>query len=163
WEILYDKAGSVLATSANSTQEYTNPAVGHWRAECVDLSNRFGQNLFVKFIATNGYGNNIYLDDITMNEVDCNGQTQVLELNQYNPIQLYPNPANETAMISIPAYFGNDIQIVIYNALGQTMQQFKRANNGSVQLELNSLSEGFYQVRVEGKNVNQSVRLVVKH
>jgi hypothetical protein len=87
----------------------------------------------------------------------------VLELNQYDPIQLYPNPANETAMISVPAYFGNDIQIVIYNALGQTMQQFKRANNGSVQLELNSLSEGFYQVRVEGKNVNQSVRLVVKH
>ena len=163
WEILYDKAGSVLATAANSTQEYTSPAAADWRAECVDLSNRFGQNLFVKFIATNGYGNNIYVDDITMNEVDCNGQTQVLELNQYDSIQLYPNPANETAMISVPAYFGNDIQIVIYNALGQTMQQFKRANNGSVQLELNSLSEGFYQVRVEGKNVNQSVRLVVKH
>lgn len=163
WELLYDKAGAALATAANSTQDYINPAASDWRSECVDLSNRFGQNLFIKFIATNGYGNNIYVDDIAMNEVDCNGQTQVETIDVMEPIKLFPNPANETAMISIPSYFGNDVQIVIYNALGQTMQQFKKANNGSALLELNSLSEGFYQVRVEGKNVNQSVRLVVKH
>jgi lysyl endopeptidase len=163
WEILYDKAGSTLATAANSTQDFTSPSAADWRTECVDLSNRFGQNLFVKFIATNGYGNNIYVDDISMNEVDCNGGTQVSEAQWMDEMTIYPNPTQGDAFLEIPSSYGNEVQIQLMNGIGQTISVWTTINTNKIQLKTASLSEGIYHIRVIGKTSAETLHLVIKH
>ncbi len=163
WEILYDKAGATLATAANSTQDYTSPAAADWRTECIDLSNRFGQNIFVKFIATNGYGNNIYVDDIAINEVDCNGGTQVSQLQMDNVLSIYPNPTQGIAYLEIPSSFGNNVQIQVLNNLGQIIGVQKSNGMGRIQLNTEGLSEGLYLVRVVGESSADTLPLIIKH
>jgi V8-like Glu-specific endopeptidase len=163
WEILYDKAGATLATAANSTQDYTNPATSDWRSECVDLSNRFGQNLFVKFIAINGYGNNIYLDDIAMVEVDCNGGTQVQNMIVEEEMMLYPNPTQGESYLNIPSGFGNEVEVQLFNGLGQMVWEMKSSNVSKLPIDCNTLSDGLYQIRVIGNASTHTLPLMVKH
>lgn len=163
WEILYDKAGATLATAANSTQDYTNPAASDWRTECVDLSNRFGQNLFVKFIATNGYGNNIYVDDIALVEVDCNGGTQVQNLQVEERMTVYPNPTQGEAYLNVPAEYGSEIEVQLFNGLGQMVGVMKTPNVSRLPIDCKNLSDGLYQIRVIGNSSTYTLPLMVKH
>ncbi len=127
------------------------------------LSNRFGQNLFVKFIATNGYGNNIFVDDIAMLEVDCNGGTQVSELQFKNTVSIYPNPSNGMAYLEVPEMFGDQLQIQVVNQLGQVMDHFTSGHLTRLTLNTTHLPEGIYHVRVVGKTATETVQMVVKY
>lgn len=63
---VYSKGGSDLATIPFvSTAPAFAPSVAtDWRTETIDLSSFIGNNVKFKFQAKNGYGNNLYIDDI---------------------------------------------------------------------------------------------------
>ena len=62
--VIYDKSGSTLATTAAVSSEFT-PTGSQWRTEVIDLTSYAGQaNLQLAFVATNDWGNNLYLDNI---------------------------------------------------------------------------------------------------
>lgn len=66
---LYYKKGIQLATSGTSNATFTPSVTGDWDTDTVNLSAYIGQNIVVKFEVTNRYGNNLYLDDININNV----------------------------------------------------------------------------------------------
>ncbi|MBL0743767.1 T9SS-dependent choice-of-anchor J family protein [Chryseolinea lacunae] len=65
--VLYDKAGSTLATVASATTEFTPSSPEQWRTEQIDLSGYIGQkNLQIAFVGVNDWGNNLYLDNVSL-------------------------------------------------------------------------------------------------
>ena len=68
---VYEKAGAALATAGNSTDEYLDPAPADWRTESITLGTQAVAtgSLGLAFRNTNGYGNNIFLDNISIESV----------------------------------------------------------------------------------------------
>ncbi|NNC94141.1 MAG: T9SS type A sorting domain-containing protein [Chitinophagales bacterium] len=79
---VYDKAGSALATAPNSTSEWFPMSASDWRSDTVPLSQYLNDVIQFKFTNVNGYGNNLYLDDIHVADrasmsVPCTSPTQL--------------------------------------------------------------------------------------
>lgn len=68
---VYDKENTVLAVGGQSTTSWAPTLATHWREETIDLSAYAGQIATLKFEATNGYGNNLYIDKINIID-NCN-------------------------------------------------------------------------------------------
>ncbi|MHC1708496.1 MAG: PKD domain-containing protein [Bacteroidales bacterium] len=62
----YSKTGTVLATGGNLTSSYTPSSSGDWRTETISLDSHIGKTISAKFLACNGYGNNLYIDNINI-------------------------------------------------------------------------------------------------
>lgn len=63
--VVWEKFDPALAT-ATSTSNWAPTSPDHWRAEVVDLKPYAGQTLVVRFSALNDYGNNTYLDNVSL-------------------------------------------------------------------------------------------------
>lgn len=64
-EVVFDQAGASLATATTRTS-YFIPAASEWRNEFISLSQYVGKKIQISFEATNGYGNNLYLDNVSI-------------------------------------------------------------------------------------------------
>ncbi|MDB5271739.1 MAG: C-terminal target protein [Chitinophagaceae bacterium] len=63
---LYRKGGLNLQTTTSTTDDFIPASTADWRQETVDLSSFAGQNVQLVFRAINGYGDNLYLDNINI-------------------------------------------------------------------------------------------------
>ncbi len=64
---VYNKGGSTLSTAGSATADFV-PTAAQWRTETVNLNAYVGQaNVIVEFQNVNGFGNNLYIDNINMN------------------------------------------------------------------------------------------------
>jgi PKD repeat protein len=61
---IWEKIDPELATVPNQTSYYFAGSSGDWRSESIDLNAYAGQKIVVRFVATNGYGNSLFLDNI---------------------------------------------------------------------------------------------------
>ena len=72
--VIYNKSGddadgNTLPTAgSNKTTEWVPTTSGEWRKETIDLSAYANNTIMLKFESTNGYGNNMFIDDISVAE-----------------------------------------------------------------------------------------------
>jgi hypothetical protein len=65
--VVYEKYGATLETRSPVSDEFIPTNESQWRNEYIDLSNFVGQNnVQLAFIGVNDWGNNLYLDNITL-------------------------------------------------------------------------------------------------
>ncbi len=66
WEQVYNKSGTTLATASDHSDPFV-PTSGEWRTETVSLASWAGEaTVLVVFGNVTGYGNNLFLDDVTI-------------------------------------------------------------------------------------------------
>jgi len=73
WNLVWMKQGSELATGPDFNSGSWGPTVPEdWRTECIDLAAYAGANsVFVRFTNENYYGNNVFIDDISVQNASC--------------------------------------------------------------------------------------------
>jgi len=75
WITLWDKENLDLATAGSSIPAFT-PDCGDWSGESIDLSSYAGEVVKIRFRGITGWGNDLYLDNILIEETstaDCSG------------------------------------------------------------------------------------------
>ncbi len=77
WSTVFNEAGTVLATGAASTAAWTPTACSNWRQNSISLSAFDGQQVLVRFVNVNQWGNWLYLDDVV---IERNGVRVALKL-----------------------------------------------------------------------------------
>lgn len=165
WNQVYFKQGNDLATGAATTNAFT-PGANDWRLECVDLSNYVGsEKLFVRFTGINGYGNNIYVDEINVSDAEC--LVGLAESNIDNSIvSIYPNPANSVANINFAIAQSADVMIDVINMTGAKVASINKGNlaAGSYihQLDVNNFAAGVYMVNVVANGQVNTMRVTVE-
>ena len=84
----FNKAGAALATAGSSSDAYTNPAPGDWKNQkiLIDGSKLSSGSLIVMFRNTSDYGNNIYIDNINIQQQTSRDIT-VLSVNPPSPTE----------------------------------------------------------------------------
>lgn len=75
--LVYNKAGSDLATSPDQTTLFQPSACNQWRKETIDLKPFAGKTIQIIFEDVGGWGNQLFLDNILVQEVEVcpNNQT----------------------------------------------------------------------------------------
>jgi len=65
-EVVYDKSNSELATVSDQTNNWEPSAADEWRRETVNLTAFAGNSVVLRFVLVNGYGSNLFLDNINV-------------------------------------------------------------------------------------------------
>lgn len=151
---IYYKSGTTLANSTtNSTQAYTPSAANQWKTETVSLTQYVGNAIKVKFEGICDYGNNMYLDQINIDQ--ATGIDAILSDFSYS---IYPNPASRS--LTIAANKTGIIKVEIYDILGKCVY-----NNShpamSYNIGLFNFSNGIYYVKLYTKDKTISEKVVV--
>lgn len=64
---VFSKIGTDL-TTINQQGAFTPSQASHWKQITIDLAAYVGQSIQIRFVTTNEYGNNLYLDDICVKD-----------------------------------------------------------------------------------------------
>jgi hypothetical protein len=156
--VRYQKFGEDLAVT-NSILSWTPDGPEDWRRDTVDLADFAGMNeVRVAFIAVNGFGNNLYLDNI---EFFTTANEDLVETERKS-IKLYPNPAFDEMNVVINLEERTDITIEIIDALGHVISSVNLPNalNQTYTYDVSTLRAGVYFVRTIGKRINTTERLI---
>lgn len=164
WTSVYSKANTVLATGTAITSAWTPTSAANWRNESVSLNSYTGQgSVFLKFVSTNGYGNNLWLDNINITTV-----TGVEEnANVVSSVVLFPNPVNELMNVNFNLSQSENVTVNVYNAIGElvsaTTAGDMSAGQQSVQVNTATLSNGIYMVEILAGQNRMVSRMTVSH
>jgi PKD repeat protein len=63
--VVWEKTDPELATAPDNQNPF-EPTKNDWRSESIDLSSFINQSIIIRFVGVNDYGNNIYLDNISV-------------------------------------------------------------------------------------------------
>jgi len=159
WDVVYDKLKDELAT-APATDVLFVPNSSQWRNETVDISQYTGNpNVIIRFDAVNGHGNNLYVDNIT---IDNSVGIDEVASNK-NVLTVYPNPASSFVNVSFPQMNYNGNEISVLNSLGQKVYTSKIASTQTI-IPVDQFSPGAYIISVRSKSVGlSSAPLIVFH
>lgn len=152
WTTLYNVADPNLATVTGyaSSGAYV-PGSNDWRMEVVDLSSLTDKtNVALRFKFTSGYGNLVWIDNVSIAEGVGIEEQEVEELS------IYPNPTSDMLYLN-----GTEpiAKIQIFNLQGQLV----RAQSGDVRsISVSDLSDGVYMMRVYGENGTMTTHKIVK-
>lgn len=171
WSALTYEGGVQLATAGGQSTEF-EPDNGDWNSESVDLNipELQGQdNVLFAFVSVNGYGNNLYVDNINIQVGSTTtppaGTVAIKEANWLNSISLYPNPTYEYLQIDLSLKSKDDIRVEVFNTLGQLMIQKDLLDftSGVETINLQQASSGVYYVRVSNNSASKIVRFLKKN
>jgi hypothetical protein len=159
WTSVYDKQGTNLSTGATQTAAFTPSSAADWRRETVSLAAVAGQSeVFVKFVGTSNYGNNIYIDNINISSVAN------VEESQMSNISVFPNPATESVNVMFEA-IGSEFQVNLMDITGRLMNsQVLSGVSGTqtVTFPVSNLAKGSYIVKISGEGYSSTRNVVVK-
>jgi len=163
WSTVYDKAGTVLATNGASTSAFTPTTAAQWRTETVTLGSLSGnQDVLIAFKLVNGYGNNLYLDNINV----VSNPIGIKQNEVFTSVTIYPNPASEMTNIAVNSNISEDVTISIYNTIGQLISTQKaKFVQGENKIELNTadFANGIYNIEFQSKSGKLVQKLTVSH
>lgn len=161
WDVLWDAQGADLNTTAAIDPFYV-PTAGDWATETIDLSAYIGQEVNIEFKAISGWGNNLYLDNINITNL-----VATEELTEVSEMRLFPNPVKERMMVTFELEANKQLQVEVFNAVGQRVQNLGASNfnSGRNQFEINAsdLSNGVYFLRIYNADKELNRRFVVQH
>ena len=138
---VYDKSCSDLATTTDTTAEFI-PFYNEWRTETIDLSAYDNiNNVKIGFINVNGYGQRVYIDNITVNIGTLSNE----EFNKdMMSLKLYPNPSNDYITIS---GLEKTEKYIMYSVIGTKINTGNIFNNQTIDIQ--NLKAGMYFIEFE--------------
>jgi hypothetical protein len=161
YQTVYEKFGQELAVT-ETTEEWFPQNNSDWRTEFIDLSTFAGQeNVRVAFVAVNGFGNNLFLDDIEF-FVSDDPDPVTLEDVQF---VIYPNPVGVNGIVNLTFNLldKEEVDVQIYNIQGKIMgsHTFPNTLNQTYALDFSTQPGGIYVIRIISPTLNPVRRIIM--
>jgi hypothetical protein len=158
WTSLYKKWGTTLTTTTPTwAGSAFTPSSSQWRLETISLgAYASSTNAMIKFRNISDYENFIYLDDINIMSVTG------LEELELSSAQVYPNPTNGNLYINLNFTESKDLNIRVFNALGEVVSQVKENGTmgGTYSMDLSDRTNGMYFIEImtaQGKVIKKVI------
>ena len=147
WSTAWTKSGATLATTGLfNTGEFYPTAGSQWK-HVTATSPSINANTMVKFVTTDGLGNDIFIDNINITAVP----TGVPQIAANTEINIVPNPAKDIAYVNLTLAESADVQVQLYDAVGRlisTSNQNLPAGAQKIDMSTNELPTGLYNVKI---------------
>jgi hypothetical protein len=153
----YQKFGASLATRSPLGGPFVPAGAGEWRKESISLSDFAGSTgLSVRFRAINNYENNLYVDNINLE------QSVVLSLpGLERSARLYPQPAQGQLWLHWEGSLRPAAALSLQDLAGRALRQYQVSLiPGEAQaLDVRGLPAGLYFLRIGGSEAALRVQL----
>jgi len=163
WTQVWYKENSQLATGPDVTSNFTSPTNAEWRTECIDLTAYAGsESFFVKFTNVNNYGNNIFIDDISVIGDACS-TVGIDEMTNASDLNIYPNPVVNEAIVQMILAESAPVTIEVYDLLGKVVYSenlgTQPAGEFVNRMNFNNMTNGMYlmNITIGGQKVTRKV------
>ena len=134
WQMIFNKGGSGLATSAPTYNNFYPQSTTEWQHESYSLESDTG-NVLIRFRDVCGWGNNLYLDDVRVSF-----PTGTADIKPHDNFNVYPNPSSDKITISgLPI----NAEIQIADLTGKILLKQKVANNNTT-IDISRFPQGVY-------------------
>jgi hypothetical protein len=162
WTTIYSKEGTNLATGADVTSSFSPASAADFRQECVNIAAYANSPaLFVRFTNDNKYGNNIFIDDISISSTACTNSIDELTETTFT---VFPNPATDVVNVIFNGADAN-YTIAIMDLQGRTISS-TNLNNASgsqtVTFSTENVAKGSYIVSVTVTGLTTTKNVVIK-
>lgn len=160
WTTVYNKQGNQLKTTTTFVTSNFTPNASQWRSETVDLSDYAGMsNVIIMFAAINNFGNNLYIDDIKM-ENTLGNNTSIRQKDFFN---VYPNPTNGTVeLVASDEMANTNLTGKIYSFDGKLLQTFAIPISGkTTTIDLTNYPPGMYGIQLSNDE-NTMTKSIIK-
>jgi hypothetical protein len=157
WSTLYNKFGTALTTvtPVYSTSPFV-PTTSQWRLETVALP--MVSQVMIKFVNTTGYENQLYIDDININ----NG-VGVNDIKLDNYISVFPNPSTGTVFVDMNAFDLGNVEMKVYNVLGDVISQTTGniTSPSRIKLDISNQPNGIFFLEVRSANEKTVKKIIL--
>jgi len=151
----------VMSTVTQGTGAFT-PTSTQWATKI--LSMPVGTNK-VRFTAKSGYGNNLYIDNITSGTVTGTGTQLTLIPEKYEMSQNYPNPFNPSTKINFSIPKQGLVTLRVFDVTGREVakliNEIKEAGYHTVDFNASTFASGAYFYRIESQDFVDTKRMVL--
>lgn len=131
-----------------------------WIPFTFDISQYAGlSDVRVAFVTTNGYGNNLYIDDV---EFFVQGSANIVETEEN--VVLFPNPSTyDYFKLAFNTRERQDVRIQIIDLSGKLVQenQLTGVLNQVFTIRMEGARQGVYLVKIQGDTLNTVKKLVI--
>jgi len=163
WTTIDMMSGNSMTTAPSTTANFV-PTSNQWKNKVVALPGSAANNpsVLVKFVTTNDYGNNLYIDNVNL----ANNITGVKNINKENTVQMFPNPARDLTNITIQSSENGNASVTVKNLLGQEVYAVsKNIQTGFnlIEIPVRNLPAGVYMVQINVNGLQSTKRLNVVH
>jgi len=164
FEEVYVKGGDDLQT-APDFQDIFIPDASQWRTDTIFLP-QYAESPALTFVFQNRghWGNAVYVDNINLQAVPSTVGTKE-QAPIAGAMRISPNPARGQCRLELKGVGPEEVDIRVYNALGQpvrTIQAMPSGNRLDVSIGLQGLGSGHYVVEcLQGGRNNWRARLVI--
>ena len=155
---IFKKFGTALETAPAQGTAYS-PTANQWRNESVNLSaHASAANAILVFRNTTKAGNNIYVDDITLDQLQG-----INTVDFTNDVSVFPNPTNGLFTISFASANQSDYVVSVVNALGETVISKMNVSAGSqlATVDMSGKTKGLYFVLITSDKGNVVKKLTL--
>ena len=161
WTNVYDKSGTNLNTAPATTSPFV-PSAAQWRNESVNLFGYSNPSVLIKFVATSAYGNNLYIDNVNLSQLNPVGifSSPLSNIN----IEVFPNPTSGDVNLTVNSINNSNYRINLINSLGQVI--FEKNFNFSIginniQIDTKQYPEGIYNVVLESNSLKSTKKITI--
>jgi subtilisin family serine protease len=129
----------------------------------IDMTNYSGlDNIYIKFESVNDYGNNMYIDNVTLTGTCLREMASVNNIESFNNnvFTVYPNPTNGIVNIHGKMAVKEVIMTDISGRAISSFLNFNRDENAS--FELNNVAPGYYLLQIKSAQHTEVKKLIVQ-
>jgi hypothetical protein len=168
WTSAYSKSGASLATVAGAlTSAFVPATAAQWKTDTVSLASYNWGTILVKFTATSSFGNNLYIDNVNLRQLDppivLPNAINDLKNNNVN-LSIFPNPTNGETNLKIESNGSTAAKITVVNILGQDVYSVPvnlNAGLNTILINAADFAPGVYNVLIDSKNGTAARKLNV--
>ena len=152
----------IMSTFVQSVGAFTPTLASQWATKIFAVP--VGTNM-VRFVAKSGFGNNLYIDDVTSGTATGVGNPISLSPDTYNLSQNYPNPFNPSTKISFNIPENGLVSLKVYDMTGKEVADLVNSNmsKGSYSVDFNAskLSSGIYFYTIKAGNFSDTKKMML--
>jgi len=152
WTNVYSSSGYTLATALPMPMAYLPDVndISQWQTVTINLTGYNSPSVLVKFVVTNDNGNNLYIDNVNLNQTQPVGLIKETKLS--NQVSIFPNPTSGNATLRVFSLISGKSKLILINTIGQivsskTIDLFSGNNN--ILIDTKEFSNGIYSVVLE--------------
>jgi len=145
WTTLFNKSDNSSLSTTTSTLNWKPTDSSQWKKEVISMNQFLGQsNVLVKFQAVSGNGDNLYIDNINIHY----GNPVGIAEPSTSSMMLYPNPANEEAVVHVDGIVSQQTELEVVNILGQVIYSTNAKSNSDLIINTSQFETGMYVYRL---------------
>jgi len=149
WETLFYKGGYTLRTASPSYETFYPDSPEEWKHESFSLSG-FDGNVLIRFRATLGYSNNLYIDNILVGSPV--GVDEPAVGGQQSAVFCYPNPTSVSSQFAVRSSHEGHVTLKICDVQGREIAVLVDGNlptgEHTLSFDMSGLPAGIYFYRL---------------